>query len=237
MPVRRGQLAGGQRRAQRAEQGAEAAPRGARPRQVQRALTRLAQHLDARHHLPQAGQGEPQPGHGVAGQLAGTIRAVVAAGAVGVNIEDAGPAGGLCDVADQCARLAAARSAAGSLFLNARVDTMLCGLGGVADTVERATAYLAAGADGIFVPGVVAPDAIAELVERIPAPLNVMAGPGAPAVPELAKLGVARVSLGPSVAQAAYSVARRAAEEAFGAGTYRALDGGEDFGVLNGLFR
>jgi hypothetical protein len=50
-----------------------------------------------------------------------------------------------------------------------------------------------------------------------------VAGPGAPAVPDLAKLGVARVSLGASVAMAAYSVARRAADEALGAGTYTAL--------------
>ncbi|HEY3504260.1 MAG TPA: isocitrate lyase/phosphoenolpyruvate mutase family protein [Actinocatenispora sp.] len=168
--------------------------------------------------------------------VADTVRAVVAAGAVGINIEDVDPAtGGLRDVADQCARLAAVRAAGGTLFVNARIDTVLRGLGGVDETVERATAYLAAGADGIFVPGVVDPDAIAELVERIAAPVNVMAGPGAPSVPELAKLGVARVSLGSAVAQAAYTVARRAADEAYAAGTYGALDDALDFGTLNAL--
>lgn len=168
--------------------------------------------------------------------VADTVRAVVAAGAVGINIEDVDPAtGGLRDVADQCARLAAVRAAGDALFVNARIDTVLRGLGGVDETVERATAYLAAGADGIFVPGAVDPDAIAELVERIAAPVNVMAGPGAPSVPELARLGVARVSLGSAVAQAAYTVARRAADEAYAAGTYGALGDALDFGTLNTL--
>ncbi|MFB9234132.1 isocitrate lyase/phosphoenolpyruvate mutase family protein [Plantactinospora siamensis] len=156
-----------------------------------------------------------------------TVRAVLAAGAVGVNIEDGLSDRSLRDVADQVARLAAARAAADEagtpLFLNARVDTLLFRAGGVPETVERATAYLAAGADGIFVPGATDPDLVAELARAIPAPLNVLAGPGAPSVPELAALGVARVSLGSAVAEAAYGLVRRAAIEAYGAGTYDAL--------------
>ena len=89
----------------------------------------------------------------------------------------------------------------------------------------------------MFVPGVVDPATIAELVAAIAAPVNVLAGPGAPPVPELARLGVARVSLGSAVAQAAYAVARRAAEEAFGAGTYGALTDALDYGTLNALMR
>ncbi|GAA4204281.1 isocitrate lyase/PEP mutase family protein [Actinocatenispora rupis] len=178
-----------------------------------------------------------ETGYGAApADVAATVREVVAAGAAGVNIEDVDPAtGGLRDTADQCARLTAARSADDTVFLNARIDTYLRGLGGVAETVERATAYLAAGADGVFVPGVTAPDVIAVLVERIAAPVNVMAGPGAPAVGELAKLGVARVSVGSAVAQAAYTVARRAATEAYATGTWTALDGALDFGTVDGL--
>ncbi|MEU7907762.1 isocitrate lyase/phosphoenolpyruvate mutase family protein [Actinoplanes sp. NPDC049118] len=94
----------------------------------------------------------------------------------------------------------------------------------------------AAGADGIFVPGVTDPGTIAALVERIAAPVNVLAGPGAPAIPELAKLGVARISLGSSVAQAAYGLLRRAAETALGDGGHGELAGAEDYGVLNALF-
>lgn len=168
-----------------------------------------------------------------------TVRGVAAAGAAGVNIEDALHTGTapLRDIDDQCARLAAARAAADALYINARVDTYLRGVGGVDETVARATAYLAAGADGVFVPGVTDPETIATLVAAIPAPVNILAGPGAPSVPELAELGVARVSLGSAVAEAAYAVAQRAAAEALGAGTYTTLTDALDYGSLNALMR
>jgi 2-methylisocitrate lyase-like PEP mutase family enzyme len=60
-------------------------------------------------------------------------------------------------------------------------------------------------------------------VATVPAPLNILAGPGAPAVPELARPGVARISLGSSAADAAYTVAQRAAREALGASTLNGL--------------
>ncbi|MFE9202916.1 isocitrate lyase/phosphoenolpyruvate mutase family protein [Micromonospora sp. NPDC007230] len=185
-----------------------------------------------------------ESGYGdTADEVAVTVEAVIAAGAVGVNVEDARHDGEtpLRAVDEQCARLAAVRAAADRtgipLYVNARVDTFLRGAGGVPETVARAKAYLAAGADGVFVPGTVDPATVAALVEAIPAPLNVLAGPGAPAVPELAKLGVARVSLGSSVAEAAYGVARRAAVEALATGTYGALADALDYGTLNELMR
>ena len=170
-----------------------------------------------------------------------TIRAGLAAGAVGVNIED-GLYGGdapLRPVAEQAARIAAAREAAEAagvpLFVNARVDTYLRGAGGLEETLERAAAFLAAGADGVFVPGTVDPVTVKALAEGIEGPLNVMAGPGAPAVTELAALGVARVSVGSGIAQAAHALVRRAARELLDAGTYDALAAGLDYGELNGL--
>jgi 2-methylisocitrate lyase-like PEP mutase family enzyme len=176
-------------------------------------------------------------------RVAETVRAVLAAGAVGVNLEDTAPGGGqgLREVADQSARLAAARAVADQvgvpLYVNARVDTFLRGAGGLPETLDRAAAYLRAGADGIFVPGVVDPETVAALVAGIPAPVNILAGPGAPTVPDLAKLGVARVSLGSAVAEAAYAVVRRAAEEAYGSGGYDALAGALDYGAVNELMR
>ena len=128
-------------------------------------------------------------------------------------------------------------AAGADLFINARLDLYLRGRGEVAEAVARAGAYLAAGADGIFVPGVVDPDTVAALVAGIAAPVNVLAGPGAPSVGELAKLGVARVSLGATVATAAYAVMARAAEEALTAGTYAAVADGLDYGTLNELMR
>ncbi|GGM43795.1 isocitrate lyase/phosphoenolpyruvate mutase family protein [Dactylosporangium sucinum] len=174
-------------------------------------------------------------------EVAVTVRGVLAAGAVGVNLEDTVRAGGarLRDIPEQAERIAAARAAAGAagvdLYINARVDTYLRGGGTVESTAERAAAFLAAGATGVFVPGVADPETIAALVAAIPAPLNVLAQPGTPPVAELARLGVARVSLGSWVAEAAYTVARRAAEEAQGEGTFTALAGAIGYGELNAM--
>ncbi len=173
-----------------------------------------------------------------AADLAKTVDGVLEAGAVGINIED-----GSRSAAELASRIVAARRAADQggvpLFINARTDVFLAGIGAperrVAETLARANQYVDAGADGIFVPGVVDAETIAAFVAAIPVPVNVMAGAGAPNVSELGLLGVARVSLGSGVAQAAYAVAQRAAEELLADGTYRATADGLDFGELNGL--
>ncbi|MFD8087681.1 isocitrate lyase/phosphoenolpyruvate mutase family protein [Kitasatospora sp. NPDC059722] len=180
-------------------------------------------------------------------EVADTVARVVAAGAVGINIEDGFPVGGsvLRPVADQCERLAAARAAADEadvrLYVNARVDTYLFGAGPeetrLQETLDRARAYLDAGASGIFVPGVTGVDVVAALAAGIPAPLNILAGPGAPSVAELSKLGVARVSLGSAVAEAAYAVVRRVAAELAATGTYTGLTDAVDYGEFNALMR
>ncbi len=174
-----------------------------------------------------------------AAEVAATVVGVLEAGAAGINIED-----GTRPPAELRDRLTAARAAlgkaGGELFLNARIDTYLFGLGDPAtrltDTLERARSYVAAGADGIFVPGVADAATIEALVSDIPVPLNVMAGPGAPDVAALGGLGVARVSLGSGVAQAAYAAARRAAQELYGTGGYESLAEGIAFPELNALF-
>ncbi|MEU5811060.1 isocitrate lyase/phosphoenolpyruvate mutase family protein [Streptomyces sp. NPDC047718] len=172
--------------------------------------------------------------------VAETVAGVVAAGAVGINIED-----GTRAPADHAERLAAARAAADAagvpLYVNARIDTYLFGLGDPAgrldETLSRAAAYLRAGASGVFVPGVTDPAVVAELARGIDAPLNVLAGPDAPSVAEFGKLGVARVSLGSAVAEAAYGVVRRATEELLAAGTYTAVADALPYGELNGLLK
>ncbi|MFF3884414.1 isocitrate lyase/phosphoenolpyruvate mutase family protein [Streptomyces sp. NPDC001914] len=174
--------------------------------------------------------------------LGDTVRAVLAAGAVGVNIEDAlygEGAGPLRPVAEQAERVAAVRAAADAagvpLFVNARIDTYLRGAGGLEETLERAAAFLAAGADGVFVPGTVDPATVKALVEGIEGPLNILVGPGAPSVGELAGLGVARISAGSSIAAAAHGLVRRAARELLGTGTCESLTGGFDYAGLNAL--
>lgn len=173
-----------------------------------------------------------------AAAVAETVSGVLAAGAVGINIED-----GTRAPAEHAERVAAARSAAAAagvpLYVNARVDTYLKGLGDPAtrldETLERAAAYLRAGATGIFVPGVTDPATVAELARGIDAPLNVLVGPGAPSVAAFGALGVARVSLGSWVAEAAYAVVRRATEELVSGGTYGSLADSLPYGELNSL--
>ncbi|MDH6143231.1 2-methylisocitrate lyase-like PEP mutase family enzyme [Kitasatospora sp. GP30] len=182
-----------------------------------------------------------------ASEVAETVAQVIAAGAVGINIEDAHTGGSspLRPVAEQCERIAAARSAADQagvpLYINARVDTYLRAVGSeetrLQETLDRARAYLDAGATGIFVPGAVDAAVIADLTEGIPAPVNILVGPGAPSVAELSKLGVARVSLGSWVAEAAYAVVRRAATELATTGTYTSMAGALGYDELNHLMR
>jgi 2-methylisocitrate lyase-like PEP mutase family enzyme len=156
------------------------------------------------------------------GGVAPTIRAVIGAGAVGANLEDADPArrGSLYAIDDAVARVEALRAAAdreGAPFtLNARIDSYLAGVPDpYADAVERAARYVAAGADCIFVPGATDAAAIGRLVEAIDAPLNVVAGlAGEPlTLAEYGRLGVRRVSVGGSLARAALGLVEGAAEE------------------------
>jgi 2-methylisocitrate lyase-like PEP mutase family enzyme len=167
--------------------------------------------------------------------VAETVRLVLAAGAVGINIEDG--AAPLRPLVEQADRIAAARQAAGDfpLFINARVDTFLRADGDPGETVRRATAYVEAGASGVFVPGTGDLAVLALLVREIPAPLNVLAGPGSPSVAQFAEIGVARVSLGSAVAEAAYAVVQRATHELLATGTYTALTDAIDYGELNKL--
>jgi 2-methylisocitrate lyase-like PEP mutase family enzyme len=175
-----------------------------------------------------------------------TVAAVIAVGAVGLNIEDSqAPGGPLFDVAAQARRLRAARSAAGlaglpELLINARTDVFLFAVGApegrLEDVLARSSAYAEAGADSLFVPGLADLDVLTSLVKASALPVNVMAGPGGPAIAEFESAGVRRVSVGTAISQAAYSVAQRAATELLTKGTYTELEGALDFGRLNGMF-
>jgi 2-methylisocitrate lyase-like PEP mutase family enzyme len=156
-----------------------------------------------------------------------TVAAALAAGAVGCNLEDSFPAdGSLRDVTDQVARLAAARreaDAAGiDLFINARTDVFFQApaaahnLAMVDAALERAHAYAAAGASGLFVPGVVAEALIARIADASPLPVNIMAMPGVPDRRRLAALGVARISHGPGPYRGAMRWLTEAAKAAMG---------------------
>jgi len=160
--------------------------------------------------------------------VARTVARAVELGAVGGNLEDA-DGGRLFDVDEAVDRVAAARAAApgGTFVLNARTDTFFVGTTGdpFAETVERATRYLEAGADCVFVPGVVQEDTIRRLAAAVPGPLNVVAGlANRIDAPTLFALGVKRVSLGGSLARASFGMLERAGRELLDAGTLGFLD-------------
>jgi 2-methylisocitrate lyase-like PEP mutase family enzyme len=135
----------------------------------------------------------------------------------------------------------AARAAGGDLVINARTDVYLFQVGAPETrfeaAVERANVYGAAGADCLFVPGVIDAATIAALVRAIDGPLNIMAMPGAPSASQLGQIGVARVSVGPAIIQAALATTRRAARELLEQGTYGTPDDRLPFGEANGMFQ
>lgn len=181
--------------------------------------------------------------------LESSIEQVLAAGAVGINLEDALPAseehGQLYDLQQQIERINTARQISARfrihLVLNARTDAYWqAGIPpdeALQRTMERGHAYLKAGADCIFVPGLRNVAHIKTLLEQWKAPMNILAGPGAPSIRELAELGVKRVSFGSGPHRAAMGLLRRIAEEAKTSGTYTAMtQGAVSYDEMNGLF-
>jgi 2-methylisocitrate lyase-like PEP mutase family enzyme len=161
--------------------------------------------------------------------VAETIRQSVAVGVVGGNIDDyTGHAQEpLFDIELAAERIQAAREAADKTtipyMLTARTDCYLCGrVDALREAVRRANRYHKAGADCIFVPGVVDHAEIVALVQEIEAPINVVVGfAGQPmTVQELAILGVKRISIGGSLARATFALIRRAADEMMTKGTF-----------------
>ena len=210
-------------------------------------LEQLARIVAASNGLPVTADIESGFG-ATAADVADTVGRVLDAGAVGVNIEDAhpsptDPSEPLRSVAEQVERLGAARAAADRagipLYINARIDVFLRRAGDESGRLEaaigRARAYLDVGASGVFLLGVGDPETIAALTAGIDAPVNV--GGGGLSVAELGKLGVARVSLGSAVAEAAYALIDRAARELLATGTYESVRGAFEYGMLNGLMK
>jgi 2-methylisocitrate lyase-like PEP mutase family enzyme len=164
--------------------------------------------------------------------VAESCRAILEAGAVGVNLEDRTHSPGrLAEIPVQCEKIRAVQDAAaragGRLVVNARTDVYLGSIGApggrFAETVARCNAYRAAGADCLFVPGVADEPTIANLVEAIDGPVNILAGPATPPIARLADLGVRRVSLGSGPMRATLAHLRRIARELLESGTCAAM--------------
>ncbi len=133
-------------------------------------------------------------------------RELAHAGIAGINIEDSRGGTGLVDPEDQAELIAKVKSAAPQLFLNARVDTHWLDIE-IPSMLSRARRYAEAGADGLFVPGALDEPTIASLVASVPVPINLLYRPNGPAVAELGRLGVRRVSTGSLLFRAAVGAA------------------------------
>ena len=155
--------------------------------------------------------------------LARSVTEIIGAGAVGVNLEDGtpNPQEPVRTIDDAAARIRAARAAASAagvpVVINARVDLYLKHVGDEAtrftETVRRAEAYLAAGADCIFVFAVADIDLIKKLTAAIKAPVNVVGRAGGPGLKALEAAGVARVSIASGASMVVMSTIQRIAEE------------------------
>lgn len=175
-----------------------------------------------------------ESGYGITPEdMAETARAIVEAGAVGLNFEDVtgDTEDTQVEISLQAEKIRAIREASAamgvSLVINARTDVYLMPIGPEATrferSVERLRAYRAAGADCLFVPGLVDRGLIEKLVKAVDAPLNILATAGCPSIPELQKLGVARVSIGSGLMRAALGAVQRVGKELLESGTYSAV--------------
>lgn len=159
--------------------------------------------------------------------VAETFRGAVAAGLAGASIEDHTGRGDdpIHDLGLATERVAAAvEAAAGRLVVTARAENFLHGIEDLRDTIARLQSYERAGADVLYAPGLRRPEDIRAVVGEVGLPVNVLLMSGTPTVPELAALGVARISVGGTFAYAAAGALARAARELTGDGPYAFWD-------------
>jgi 2-methylisocitrate lyase-like PEP mutase family enzyme len=160
------------------------------------------------------------------GGVAETVRLLGEAGAAGCSIEDWNPVDGRIEnvglATERVAEAAAsARAFDPPLVLTGRCENHLHGVDDLDDTLTRLVAYRDAGAECLYAPWILTSEQIGAVVAAAQAPVNVLAAPAAPPVPELARLGVRRVSTGSMLASAAYGTLLAGARELLGDGTSR----------------
>jgi len=175
-------------------------------------------------------------GYGDSREIGATVRALVAVGSAGMNLEDGAAVRKneprrLVDITEQLEKIAAVMTAKRELgsefFLNARVDAFLV----LADdpkrvldeAIRRGNLYAEAGADCVFFLHIEEREIIGRLAREIKAPVSILAGLKAPGARELQDLGVARVSYGSAFTKAAIAAVKRLALEIRDSGTVTAL--------------
>lgn len=152
-----------------------------------------------------------------------TVDLLAHAGAAGLSIEDYDPSAGAVEPTDRATeRVSAAADAAHrrDMLLTARAENHIYGAADLDDTIDRLRRYSAAGADVVFAPGLTAIADIERLVRAVDRPVNVLALPGGPSAAELSAAGVRRMSVGGSLAWAAYGALMQGAMELLNDGTF-----------------
>ena len=157
------------------------------------------------------------------GDARATAEAAIEAGAVGLNLEDGVGETSLVSTDEHVKRIEAIRKLDFPLVINARTDVFLSGLDDFDEAVGRANAYLDAGADCAFVPGVTDELTIARLVRAIDGPVSILGMAATPPSGELERLGVARVSVGSGLARLALARTRETAAAVLTEGNFAVL--------------
>jgi len=163
------------------------------------------------------------------GGVAETARLLADAGASGFSVEDYDPAvDEIIPTALAAQRVQAAAAVANEfgMVLTARAENFLRLNPNLDDTITRLKVYREAGAGCVYAPGLRDLDAIARIVNEVGGPVNVLVYSDGPSIPQLAEIGVRRISTGGALAKAAYSRMLQGADELLSAGTsqYAAAD-------------
>lgn len=142
-------------------------------------------------------------------QVAANVTLAIQTGIAGLSIEDR-YGDELYDLDLSVARLQAAKQAIDAsgedVLLIGRCEGLLIGLLDLAQTITRLQAYAQAGADVVYAPGLRELDDIAQVVQALaPTPVNVLLIHPGLKVPDLAAIGVRRVSTGSQLALATWN--------------------------------
>src|SRR5260370_11951647 len=174
-----------------------------------------------------------------------TTRELIQTGVIGMNLEDASGRRDqpLSSLELAVEKIKAAREAAvqmhAQIVINARTDVSLLPVGNPdadsSEALRRLVRFREAGADCVFAPGLKDAQTIGRLVKAVACPLNILAVPGTPSIPDLEKLGVARVSVGSGPMPATLGLLRRVAEGIQNSGTYSAMGGAVPYAEVNKL--
>jgi 2-methylisocitrate lyase-like PEP mutase family enzyme len=175
--------------------------------------------------------------------VAANVRLATETGVAGLSIEDStgNPAEPLFEFSLAVDRIRAARHAIDdsgtNVLLTGRSEGFIVGRPDLGETIRRLTAYAAAGAECLYAPGIRTKADIVAVVNAVaPRPVNVLVGGDFATVPELAGMGVRRISVGGALARAAWSGLLEAASEIADHGTFRGVGGAIPFGDINGRF-